>query len=103
MDGIYLIVQCNDLTSCILIISTANDKGSNELLAFSTGFPESKHSWIEMALRGAYPDMAGQQYRIHKAANVLESIQKAHVQNNRDNSKYVWAENKNRAGRETKN
>jgi transposase-like protein len=100
-DGIHFNVRFGDNRLCVLVIIGATQKGEKELIAVTSGYRESKESWLYLlndlkargltgpvlgigdgalgfwgALAEVYPDCKWQRCWVHKTANVLDKLPK---------------------------
>jgi transposase-like protein len=101
-DGIHFNVRLSDNRLCILVIIGATKSGKKELIAVTSGYRESKESWLYVlndlksrgmaspilgigdgalgfwaALAESYPNCKEQRCWVHKTANVLDKLPKS--------------------------
>ena len=100
-DGIHFNVRFGDNRLCVLVLIGATKKGKKELIAVTSGYRESKESWLYLlndlkargltgaklgigdgalgfwgALAEVYPECQWQRCWVHKTANVLDKLPK---------------------------
>ena len=115
-DGIHFNVRMDEANHCVLVVIGATQDGKKELLAIQDGYRESEQSWKELLLdlkhRGlsaapklatgdgalgfwkALPQVFGdtreQRCWVHKTANVLNKLPKAHQPKAKSDLHQIW-------------
>ncbi len=115
-DGIHFNVRMDEANHCVLVVIGATPDGKKELLAIQDGYRESEQSWKELLLdlkhRGlsaapklatgdgalgfwkALPQVFGdtreQRCWVHKTANVLNKLPKAHQPKAKSDLHQIW-------------
>ena len=115
-DGIHFNVRMDEANHCVLVVIGATQDGKKELLAIQDGYRESEQSWKELLLdlkhRGlsaapklatgdgalgfwkALPQVFGdtreQRCWVHKTANVLNKLPKAHQPKAKSDLPQIW-------------